>query len=214
MVLPIFLLGCGPSQKPVATQSDTSALPVDFNALIQLAVTSFDASERETDETARTAWLQKGGEAAEAASKARPERIEGHYYVAVIKGRLAEQGGLSSLGMIKDIEDLGEKTAEMDPSFEEGGPYRLLAMLYAKAPPWPTSVGDMDLALEYAQKALSTSDYPMNHLIMAEVLLEDGDQQGAIEALETVLAAPVEGNWARDAEIWRPYAEKLLATVQ
>jgi tetratricopeptide (TPR) repeat protein len=148
-----------------------------------------------------------------AAMREKPDRVEGYYYLAVIKGRRIELAGLTGIGQIKDVESYGLKAAEIDPRFEDGGPFRLLAMLYAKAPPWPTSIGDMDLALEYAKKANAISPYPMNNLIMAEVLIEAGDYEQARKLLNKVLAAPKSGRWAREGERWRPYVRKLLKSI-
>ena len=83
-------------------------------------------------------------------------------------------------------------------------------MLYAKAPPWPTSVGDVDLGLEYAQKALDLSDYPLNHFIMAEVLIQAEEFEDASVELQKVLSAPNEGKWAAESAHWRTRAELLL----
>ena len=112
------------------------------------------------------------------------------------------------------VEELGLKAVEIDETFMDYGPLRLLAMLYAKAPPWPTSIGDMDEALDYAERAVTASDYPMNHLIMAEVLIEDDELDKARGELEKVLAAPKVGRWAYEGEQWRPHAMKLLKRIQ
>ena len=193
---------------------DSLASVEPLEIYIRLAKTCFQASEWERDGTEKRNWLIRGEDAAAAAARERPDRVEGHYFLAVIKGRRAEQGGLSGLGRIKDIEELGLKSVELDPTYEDGGPFRLLAMLYAKAPPWPTSLGDMDLAMEFAAKALEISDYPLNHLIMAEVLIEEGDLTLARERLRTVLAAPKTGRWAMEGEYWRPYARQLLDKIK
>jgi hypothetical protein len=85
-----------------------------------------------------------------------------------------------------------------------------MAMLYAKAPPWPTSVGDVDLSLEYAERALVVSDYPLNHFIMAEVLIQAEEFADAREELKKVLSAPNEGKWAKESEQWQARAQRLL----
>jgi hypothetical protein len=181
---------------------------------IRLARAAFLISETEDDPTEKLVWITKGEDAAEAVRRARPDRVEGHYYLAVLKGRRVEQGGLSGIVKVHGVENLGLEAAEIDPSFEDGGPYRLLAMLYAKTPPWPTSIGDVDLALEYAEKAIAISDYPLNHLIMAEVLIEEEEFARAREELRRVLAAPKQGKWAREGEQWRPYARGLLNQLE
>jgi hypothetical protein len=117
------------------------------------------------------------------------------------------------MALAKDVEELGLKAASLDPGFENGGPYRLLAMLYVHAPPWPTSIGDIDKALEYAEKAVGVSEYPMNHLVRGEVLIEAGEVVEARNELKLVLTAPKVGRWAHEGEIWRPYARQLLDRI-
>jgi hypothetical protein len=181
---------------------------------IKMAIACFLVSEMEVDVASRLKWIAKGENAAQAAVTSRPNRVEGYYYLAVLKGRRAEQGGLSAIAQVKDIEELGLKAKALDQTFEEGGPLRLLAMLYAKAPPWPTSVGDIDLALEYAQEAIEVSDYPLNHLILAEVLIEAGEAGPAKEEIHKVLSAPKVGKWASEGELWRPHARQLLRLLK
>ncbi|MCP4674074.1 MAG: hypothetical protein GY854_00840 [Deltaproteobacteria bacterium] len=186
--------------------------PVEVH--IRLALACFLVSEREDETAKKLAWITKGEEAAEETLRERPNRVEGYYYLAVLQGRRLEHGGLSGIIRVRSVEDLGLKAVDIDPSFEEGGPYRLLAMLYAKAPPWPTSVGDVDLALEYAEKAVELSDYALNHLIMAEVLIEAEEFDEAKAELRKVLSAPKTGRWARDGEQWRPHARQLLRQLE
>ncbi len=186
--------------------------PVEVH--IRLVRACFLVSERENETTQKLAWIAKGEEAAETTIRERPSRVEGHYYLAALQGRRLEQGGLSGIIKIRTVEDLGLRAAEIDPSFEEGGPYRLLAMLYAKTPPWPTSVGDIDLALDYAEKAIGVSDYALNHLIMAEVLIEAEEYGEAKAELRKVLSAPKTGRWAREGEQWRPHAQQLLRQLE
>ncbi|MFO8073876.1 MAG: hypothetical protein R6V85_18595 [Polyangia bacterium] len=175
----------------------------------------FLASERSEERSDKLLWIQRGEDAARAAMRERLDRVEGYYFSAALLGRRAELSGLgfSAIKLAKEVEDLGKKAVEIDPSFEDGAPYRLLAMLYAKAPPWPTSIGDIDLALEYADRALQLSNYPMNHMVRAEVLIEAGDFGEARAELRNVLSAPKVGRWAREGEHWRPRARRLLSKL-
>ncbi|MDJ0763784.1 MAG: hypothetical protein QNJ97_12450 [Myxococcota bacterium] len=195
----------------IQTQETNTAL---FEISFRLAHACFMTAEYESDGVRKTTWLKDGSDEATTAIRERPDRVEGYYYLALIKGRLAERGGLGGLGQVKEIEILGLKAVELAPGFEAGGPYRLLAMLYAKAPPWPTSIGDVDLGLDYAKKAVAHSDFPLNHLILAEVLIENGFPAQAREELRRVLAAPKMGRWARDGELWRPRARQLLRELK
>lgn len=182
----------------------------------RLARACFLASEAIQEPKEKLVWIARGEGVADAASRERSDRVEGYYYLAVLKGRRAEASGLgfSAMVLARRIEKLGLKAVEIDPTFDNASPYRVLAMLYASAPPWPTSIGDIDDALEYAQRAVETSDYPMNHLILAEVLIEADDFTEARIELKKVLAAPMVGKWAHESERWQPHAQKLLDKIE
>jgi tetratricopeptide (TPR) repeat protein len=202
-------------QKAAALVDEKKSSKVDkIEIQLQLAIACFLASELEPDASIRLSWIAEGEKAAEKTQKAWPERVEGYYYLAVLKGRRAEQGGLSGIGQVKDIEELALKAAEMDATFEDGGAYRMLALLYLNAPPWPTSLGDIDLAIEYAKRAVEISDYPLNHLFYGEVLIEDEEFVRAREELRGVISAPKTGRWATEGEHWRSYARKLLKEIE
>ena len=175
----------------------------------------FYASEQQKGTADKLIWIARGEDAAEAAIRELPDRVEGYYYLAVLNGRRAQHSGIGFSAMIlaKRVEELGLKAVALDPSFESGGPYRLLAMLYVHAPPWPTSIGDLDKAIDYAEKAVDVADYPMNHLVRGEVLIEADEDVEARNELKMVLAAPKSGRWAHEGEIWRPYARQLLDRI-
>ena len=210
------------------TDGETSV--VAFDVRWRMSKAMFFIAEIEPDDDNKKTWLSKAEFFAEKAMADCSHCVEGYYYAAAIKGRIAEisGNGLKALKLVKRVLSLGQKAVEIDESFENGAPLRLLAMLYAKAPPWPASVGDMDLALETAQRALSISDYPMNHLIMAEVLIEDDELEAAVLELDNVLDAPLDipededsdegsaedgdrrnSTWTEEAALWRPYAAEL-----
>ena len=181
---------------------------------LKLAIACYLASELEENAPKKMVWITKGIKAAEIVKAAWPDRVEGYYFASVLKGRKAEQGGLGAIAQLREIEELALKAEEIDSSFYEGGPLRLLAMFYASAPPWPTSVGDLDLALEYAEKAVSVADYPLNHLFLAEILMAMDEFGRARAELKKVLAAPKIGMWAKEGERWRPRASKLMRQLK
>jgi tetratricopeptide (TPR) repeat protein len=182
----------------------------------RLARVCFFAAEQEKGDADKLIWIARGEQAASEAVHGLPKRVEGYYYLGVLKGRRAQYSGIgfSAMLLARNVEDLGLKAAKLDPTFENGGPYRLLAMLYAKAPPWPTSIGDIDEAIDFANKAVGVSEYPMNHLVRGEVLIEADEPEAAKAELKMVLAAPKDGRWAHEGELWRPYARQLLDRLE
>ncbi|MBN2803804.1 MAG: hypothetical protein JXR91_11975 [Deltaproteobacteria bacterium] len=187
-----------------------------FDIQSKLCQSIFRASEAESAPSEKIRWIVKGEDLAEIIMRENPDNVEGYYYSAILKGRRAESAdiGLSALKLAKKVEELGIKAASIDPAFEHEGPLRLLAMLYAKAPPWPTSVGDIDKAFDFAKRALKLSDYPLNHMVLAEVLIEDDEIEDAAKELNVVLSAPKTGDWALEGENWRPYVMNLLQKIK
>jgi tetratricopeptide (TPR) repeat protein len=188
----------------------------------RMANAMFLLSEILPERDERLDWLARAEGVAESAIEECPDCVEGYYYAAVAKGRHAEisGNGFRALKLVKQVLSMGKKAVEIDDSFVFGAPLRLLAMLHAKAPPWPASVGDIDLAVELAERALSISDYPMNHLTMAEVLIEDDELQQAINELDHVLDAPLDDSknawnetWKQEGTVWRPYAAELKRQI-
>jgi len=178
----------------------------------RLARVCFIASELQKGTADKLVWIARGEKAAEKAIEGLPDRVEGYYYLAVLNGRRAQHSGIgfSAMALAKRVEELGLKAVELNAGFENGAPYRLLALLYMHAPPWPTSIGDLDKAIEYADKAVGVADYPMNHLTRGEVLIEADEGVEARKELKLVLTAPKSGRWAHEGEIWRPYTRQLL----
>ena len=172
-------------------------------------------TENEPDPAQRMAWIRRGIDVGASIQKESPRRVEGYYYQAALKGRHAEmEGGVRGFLEVGEVEELGLKAEKLDASYDDGAPLRLLALLYAKAPSWPKSVGDVDLALEYAEQAVALSDYPLNHYTMAEVLIQAEEFDEARQALQKVLSAPEEGKWARESAHWRAHAETMLTQLQ
>ncbi len=87
---------------------------------------------------------------------------------------------------------------------DQGGPLRVLAMIYLKAPAWPAGPGDLDLALELLQEAATRfPTHPLNRIFLAAALLEDGQEARAREELATGLGLADEALWGTAARAWR-----------
>lgn len=123
------------------------------------------------------------------------------YHLALCAGARAEAAPLEGLAQVKLMLTLGERALAQDPNIEHAGPERLLGALYLYAPAWPTSVGDLDQALEFlARAAARDPSWPENHLLHAEALLEDGREDEAWAALARAQASldhRVPVAWAR-----------------
>lgn len=155
-------------------------------------------------------WLDDGLAAAQRAVELNPGRVEGHYYVAALLGRQAEQATVGALDMIPRILAAAERAVELDRAYDNCGPLLALGMLYVAAPPWPQSIGDPETGIEYLREAMECSDYPVNRIILAEALLDQGEFEEPRELLRWVLSRPPEGDWGVAGNKWRPIARELL----
>ncbi|MBN1770412.1 MAG: hypothetical protein JXB32_04055 [Deltaproteobacteria bacterium] len=167
------------------------------------------AEDNETD-SSRGDWLDAALAAARRAVELRPDRVEGHYYVAAVLGRVAERATVGAFDMIPQILAAAERAVELDRTYDNCGPLLALGMLYIAAPPWPQSVGDAEAGIEYLREAVECSDYPINHIMLAEALLDQGEFEEARTLLRWVLSRPPEGDWGVAGNKWRPIARELL----
>jgi hypothetical protein len=127
-----------------------------------------------------------------------------------VQARERRSTGLDAVGLM--VERL-QAAIELDPGLDHGGPHRVLALLYLRAPGWPTGPGDPDLGLEEARLALAEAPgYPPNRLCLAEALVATEDPEGGRREYQA--AAELAREWldrgAPDAGEWLEEAESCL----
>lgn len=93
------------------------------------------------------------------------------YWLAVGLGVQARERRATALDALPRMVKLLERSAAADPTIDRGGPHRVLALLFARAPGWPTGPGDAERALEQARLAVEIdAGYVPNQLSLAESL--------------------------------------------
>jgi len=127
-----------------------------------------------------------------------------HYYLAANLGLAIHDHPLQAADNLSRLEQELQKAMQISPALDGGGPLRLLGMLYLKAPPWPTGIGDGDKALDLLKQATEKYPaHPLNHLFYAQALWEV-DEQGVLA--KSVLATGREklktGPWGYNRAIW------------
>jgi len=120
------------------------------------------------------------GEKAVASSTSAPA----HLFLALCMGVRAQFAPTEGLGLVKDMLSHAQQALRIDSKFDHAAAHRLLGGIYLKAPSWPTSVGDLEAAIEHLSKAISIApNWPENHLLLAEAYYEEDEEEKAKEVL-------------------------------
>ena len=167
-------------------------------------------SDHEQEPATREASATLAVQSAQWCLRVAPESAGCLYYLGAGLGVQAREKRSTALDALPRIEQAFLDAAGRDPELDEAGPDRALALLYLRAPGWPTGPGDPDRGLEHARKALELRPgYPPNLLALAEALTATGDAGGAREsysrALELARGRKAAGDpdafeWIREAE--------------
>jgi tetratricopeptide (TPR) repeat protein len=121
-------------------------------------------------EEKRKDYVKQGLEYANTAVKLKPKGEEGLFYDGALAGKLADLDFMYGADGVKILQGRMLQLIESKSTFLYGGPDRVLATLYMRAPGAPLSVGDYDKALKHMQRALEIESHWLeNQLYMAEL---------------------------------------------
>jgi tetratricopeptide (TPR) repeat protein len=165
-------------------------------------------------EAGRRRDLEAGVAAARAAAAIRPDRPEGHFWLAANLGGLAESGGvfqgLRSRGAIKAAL---ERVLAIDPAYLGGAADRALGRWYYKVP--RAFGGSLDRAVDHLRRALAYDpDSTIGRYFLAEALLRLGRPGEARAELQRVLDAPFDPDFTPEDREWKARARALLADIR
>jgi tetratricopeptide (TPR) repeat protein len=145
------------------------------------------------DKSARGQAAARLASEADALAKQYPGRAEPLVWEAIADAtQAAAEGGLGALGLAKTARRLLERAEQINPSaLGDGSIYTSLGSLYGAVPGPPIGFGDRGKARTYFQKALAVNPNGIDpNYFYGAFLLRQGDDAGAIRALERALAAP------------------------
>lgn len=101
------------------------------------------------------------------------------------------KGGLGALSLVKEARARLEEAEKLDAQALEGSAYTSLGSLYYQVPGWPVGFGNSDKARSYLEKALQINPTGLDaNYFYGDFLLEEGEYEKAIEALNKALQAP------------------------
>ncbi|MDD2768186.1 MAG: hypothetical protein PHT19_05605 [Methylococcus sp.] len=165
-------------------------------------------AERDADPVERERYAWEGVRFAEAAV-AQGGKDDGsvHYYLAANLGLAVRDDMTQAMANLHRLEDEFKLAAKLSPDYDAGGPLRLLGMLYLKAPPWPSGIGDGDKALDLLKQAVDKHPtHPLNHLFYAQAMWEvDGELDSKLvkQEMNTGMKLLDSGNWGYNKKTWK-----------
>jgi tetratricopeptide (TPR) repeat protein len=141
------------------------------DVLAQLARASFIVGQLSPKKSSAV-YYRKGEDYAQIMVHEYPDRVEGHYWLAMNLCGQAEAGGyMMGRRLLPKIMGQMEQALALDDSYDQGGPHRVLGRIYYEAPGWPMSVGDISKSLDHLQEAVRLGpENSTNHLFLAQTL--------------------------------------------
>lgn len=159
------------------------------------------ADRTQADPIRRERFASEGVHWAEIAlAESGQEDGEVYYYLAVNLGISVKEHMTLALQNLDRLLSSLEKAVDLSPDVNYAGPYRVLGMLYLKAPPWPLGIGDGDRALRLLNEALRRyPNHPKNQIFYAQALWEVEGEDRTEEAKKHLEQALM----LMDQEYWK-----------
>jgi len=193
-----------------STREDTAATR---DAALLLARCAERYADWAPDKASKRSAAMSGMYAARAADPGGGDPAASYYY-GLNLGIYINTIGLEALGLVGDLITHLE-TAGAAPEIEDGGPLRVLGILYVRAPAWPLGPGDLDRALELLNRAAEEyPSHPLNHLFLAEALIDDDDMSGASRELDAAESLSLDPVWGAYTDRWLREAGTLRKRIR
>jgi len=187
-----------------------AATPSDFEAAWKLSRARYYIGTNGAV-AGRRAALDAGMEAARKAIALQPSKPQGHFWLAANMGALAESFGMSQgLKYRKPIKAELEEVLRLDAAYEAGSADRALGRWYYKVPGLfggSNEKSEVHLRKSLTYDAQSTASW----YFLAETLEDIGRKADARAALQKVLDAPLNPEWAPEDRAWKALARARLA---
>ena len=151
---------------------------------------------------------------AERAVELKPEKPDGYYWLGVNYGVYGEaRGVLKSLFLIDDIKEAMNKVIELDQSYEEGGPDRVLGRLYFKVPGF--AGGSKKKSFDHLQKSLEYGpDDALTRYYLADTYLSLDEVDNARKELDFILNLESDDRWVSGVNNTKKDAKEMLEGKQ
>ncbi|HET9480989.1 MAG TPA: hypothetical protein VFP98_04465 [Candidatus Polarisedimenticolia bacterium] len=172
-------------------------------------------TDHESGPGARRDAAAKAVQAAQWCGRTRPQHPPCDYWLGAALGVQARERRSTGLDALPRIEEAFLRAAAAAPNLEQAGPDRALALLYLRAPGWPSGPGDPERGLEHARKAAGRfPEHPPNLLALAEALVAVEDEEGARETYRRALELAARRHADPEAAAWETEAREALSKLQ
>ena len=156
-------------------------------------------------------FLRRCIELSESGVKQQSGRPEAYAWLSSCRGLQATMLLAPGMEVQEGIEAPAEFLVENFPEYEDGLGHRILGALYAKAPPWPAGVGDLETARELHEAACALfPETPENLFFLGETYMRLGRRPEAESLFRRVLSVPRTGEWALVGASYRTRARQHL----
>jgi len=185
--------------------------PPKLSLLTRLSRLCFIIGEL-TVRSQRQKYYERGQCYAETLVKQEPNRVEGHYWLAMhLCGQADTGGSMLARRLLPQIMEEMRKAEIFNAAYDQGGSHRVLGRIYYEAPAWPLSVGDLQKSLQHLTMAVRLAPKnSTNHLYLAETLIKLNREDDARWELEQVIKAEKHAMLPRGLEEDRREARRLL----
>ena len=165
-------------------------------------------------EAERRAFFDQGIDAGRKAATMKPDRPEGHFWIAANMGALAESYGVrQGIKYRNPIKASLETVLRIDPAFQDGSADRALGRWYYKVP--RLFGGNKKLAEAHLRKSLTYNpNSTASHFFLAELLLDDDRTPEARAELQAVINAPPNRDWAPEDADFKDKARRRMRDLK
>lgn len=186
----------------------------EYEILWRLGRAMFFLGQESPDKESALSNHCQGVVVCEQAVATAPDRVEGHFWLAVNLA-LAAQLHRRLPGLMKARRAIRElrQAIQIDSSYHGAGPLRVLARLQHKLPR-SLGGGSRRSRTNYRAAINVAPQNTVTRIYLAELLLESGEGDLAREQLEFVLEVSADPNWAFEIERDKRIAQAMLATLK
>lgn len=158
----------------------------------------------------KKAIFQQAIEYAKKAVELEPEKPDGYYWLGVNYGVYGEaRGVMKSLFLVNDIKKAMNKVIELEHSYEEGGPDRVLGRVFFKVP--GIAGGSKKKSLVHLQKSLEFGpNDPLTRYYLAETYLAKKEVEKSRAELDFILSMEPDERWVSGVNDCKKDAEEML----